>query len=66
MKSFRFSFLFFLVFLLSASAQIALNPTILGGGKTLFEGLKNKLTLKLTKSRAFRNGNVFLCYEPAA
>ena len=45
--------------------QIALNPTILGGGKTLFEGLK-ELTLKLTKSRAFRNGNVFLCYEPAA
>lgn len=46
--------------------QIALNPTILGSGKSLFEGVKDRLKLKLTQSRAFRNGNVYLCYEPAA
>jgi dihydrofolate reductase len=46
--------------------QIALNPVVLGKGKTLFEGVKEKLNLKLTKSRTFRNGSVFLCYEPMA
>jgi dihydrofolate reductase len=45
--------------------QIALNPIVLGRGRTLFEGVKNKWNLKLTNSRAFQNGNVFLCYEPA-
>jgi dihydrofolate reductase len=44
--------------------QIALNPTVLGKGRTMFEGVKEKLNLKLTKTRAFGNGNVFLCYEP--
>jgi dihydrofolate reductase len=46
--------------------QIVLNPVVLGAGKTMFEGLKEKLDLKLTKSRIFSNGNVFLCYEPRA
>jgi dihydrofolate reductase len=45
--------------------QIALNPIVLGRGRTLFEGVKNKLNLKLTNSRTFQNGNAFLCYEPA-
>jgi dihydrofolate reductase len=45
--------------------QIALNAIILGKGRTLFEGVTRKLNLKLTSSRAFRNGNVFLTYEPA-
>ena len=31
----------------------------------LFDGIKEKLTLKLTRMRAFCNGNVLLCYEPA-
>ena len=44
--------------------QIALNPIVLGNGRTMFEGLKEKLNLKLTRTRAFENGNVFLCYEP--
>ena len=44
--------------------EIALNPIVLGEGRTLFEGVKEKLSLKLTKTRAFGNGNVFLCYEP--
>ena len=46
--------------------QIALCPTALGSGRTMFEGLKSKLSLKLTKSRAFSNGNVFLCYQPVS
>lgn len=46
--------------------QIVLNPIVLGKGKTMFEGLKKKLALKLTNTRTFSNGNVLLCYEPAA
>jgi len=44
--------------------QIVLNPLVVGSGRTLFEGVKRKLPLKLAKSRAFGNGNVVLFYEP--
>jgi dihydrofolate reductase len=46
--------------------QIVVNPIVLGKGRTLFEGIKGKIALKLTKTRAFGNGNVVLCYEPVA
>ena len=46
--------------------QIVVNPVVLGAGRTLFDGVTEKLALKLTKSRAFGNGNVLLCYEPMA
>jgi len=46
--------------------QIVLNPVALGAGRTIFDGLKEKIDFKLTKSRIFKNGNVFLCYEPRA
>jgi dihydrofolate reductase len=46
--------------------QIVVNPVVLGKGRTMFDGIKEKLTLKLTKTRAFGNGNVLLCYEPMA
>jgi dihydrofolate reductase len=46
--------------------QIALHPIVLGKGRTMFDGIKEKLPLKLTKSRAFGNGSVMLWYEPAA
>jgi dihydrofolate reductase len=46
--------------------QIALSPSVLGQGRTMFEGVKQKLNFRLTNSRAFRNGNVFLCYQPLA
>jgi dihydrofolate reductase len=46
--------------------QIALSPIVLGNGRTMFEGLKEKLNLKLTKSRTFGNGTVFVCYQPGA
>jgi dihydrofolate reductase len=45
--------------------QVVVVPVILGSGKTMFEGLEDKLNLKLTRSRTFKNGNVFSCYEPA-
>ena len=46
--------------------QMVVNPTVLGKGRTLFEGVKEKLGLKLIKTRAFGNGNVVLYYEPMA
>jgi dihydrofolate reductase len=44
--------------------RILINPIILGNGKPLFKGLKNKLALSLLKTRAFKSGNVLLYYEP--
>ena len=44
--------------------QIVMVPVVLGQGRTMFEGIKEKLKMKLTKSRTFGNGNIFLCYEP--
>jgi len=46
--------------------QIALIPVVLGKGRTMFEGVRKRLALKLTNSRVFRNGNVVLRYEPIA
>jgi dihydrofolate reductase len=45
--------------------QIIVNPLVLGTGKTLFATVKERVGLKLTKTRAFQNGNVLLCYAPA-
>jgi dihydrofolate reductase len=45
--------------------QIVMSPIALGKGRTIFEGLKKKIALKLTSSRVFGNGNVLLCYQPA-
>lgn len=45
--------------------QIVVIPVVLGKGRTLFEGVNEKVSLKLTKTRRFVNGNVWLCYEPA-
>lgn len=42
--------------------QIALNPIVLGRGRTMFEGIKESLRLKRTSSRPFTNGNVLLSY----
>jgi dihydrofolate reductase len=44
--------------------QIVVDPVVLGGGRTMFEGIPEKLPLKLTKTRTFANGNVLLCYVP--
>ena len=44
--------------------QMVLNPLVLGSGRTMFEGAREKLPLRLTKSRVFKNGNVVLWYAP--
>lgn len=46
--------------------QVVVNPVVLGKGRTMFEGVTEKLGLKLARSRTFANGNVFLCYQPTA
>lgn len=43
--------------------QVVVIPLVLGGGRTMFEGVKRTVELKLRKSRAFRNGNVVLWYD---
>lgn len=43
--------------------QMVVNPIVLGAGRTMFDGMKEKLKLKLTSTRTFGNGNVLLCYE---
>jgi len=46
--------------------QMALIPVVLGKGRTMFDGINEKLPLKLVKTRAFANGIVMLWYEPLA
>jgi dihydrofolate reductase len=46
--------------------QLVFTPTVLGKGRTMFETVKERQTLRRTSSRTFGNGNVFVCYEPAA
>jgi dihydrofolate reductase len=45
--------------------QFAVVPVALGKGRTLFDGVPEKIALTLKDSRAFRNGNVLLRYAPA-
>lgn len=42
--------------------QLVTVPVVLGKGKTLFDGLDHQL--ERTKTRAFKNGNVLVCYRP--
>jgi len=44
--------------------QIVVIPIVLGQGRTMFDGMKERLMLKRTKTRDFENGNVLLSYEP--
>jgi dihydrofolate reductase len=44
--------------------MIVVNPIVLGKVRTMFEGIREKLPLKLTKTRTFGNGCVSMCYEP--
>jgi len=46
--------------------QLVVNPVVLGKGRTLFEGVQKKLSLKLTATRSFGNGNVLLRYVATA
>ena len=44
--------------------SIMVNPVILGGGRSIFNGIKDRLHLKLLKARTFEPpGNVLLHYQ---
>jgi dihydrofolate reductase len=43
--------------------QVVVCPIVLGKGRTMFDGVTERLPLKLTKTCSFGNGNVLLCYE---
>ena len=42
--------------------QLVVNPVVLGSGRTLFEGMMEKLLLKLMDTRIFNNGKMVLTY----
>jgi len=43
--------------------QFLINPVVLGGGRTLFDGVPGRPGLTLENSRIFKNGKVFLHYR---
>ncbi len=45
--------------------RIFVNPIVLGSGKPLFKGIKNRINLKHLETKTFHNGVVLLCYQPA-
>jgi dihydrofolate reductase len=45
--------------------QIVVNPIVLGAGRTLFEGIPERVNLTLQKTRSFSNGNIVSWYVPA-
>jgi dihydrofolate reductase len=45
--------------------QFVIVPVVLGSGRTLFENVTQPLSLRLTHTRSFRNGNLFVSYEGA-
>ena len=45
--------------------QLVVSPIVLGKGRTLFEGVEDRLNMKLTSTRTFGNGSALLRYEPA-
>jgi dihydrofolate reductase len=45
--------------------RLMVNPVALGSGKNMFEGIEEKLKLKLLKTREFKTGTVLHCYEPS-
>jgi dihydrofolate reductase len=44
--------------------RIMVCPIVIGQGRSLFEGLKGRLALKLARIRQFDSGNVLLIYRP--
>ena len=43
--------------------QLMVNPVILGTGRPLFTDIKDRITLKLVKTKTFSNGIVLLQYQ---
>jgi len=46
--------------------RVMINPVALGNGTPLFEGIKERLDLKLVATQTFQSGNVLLTYRPAS
>ena len=44
--------------------RIIVNPIVLGKGTPLFQGIIERLELKLLKTKVFASGNVLLYYQP--
>jgi dihydrofolate reductase len=44
--------------------RVMVNPVALGNGKSLFNGIDDKLNLKLINTKRFSSGNVLLYYQP--
>ena len=44
--------------------RILLNPVVIGRGHPLFKAIHHKLTFTLLDTKAFKSGNVLLCYKP--
>ena len=44
--------------------QLCLHPVILGSGLPLFKNIKDRINLKLLKTKTFKSGAVVLYYEP--
>lgn len=45
--------------------RVILNPVVLGAGRSLFQGMRERVRLRLRRVRPFRSGVVLLAYEPA-
>ena len=45
--------------------QLGLQPTVVGSGLPLFRNIKDRVDLKLLKTKTFGCGAVFLYYEPS-
>ena len=45
--------------------QLGVQPTVIGSGLPLFKNIKNRVDLKLLKSKTFVCGAVIHYYEPA-
>lgn len=45
--------------------RVMVNPILLGAGKSLFTGLRNRVPLELQHTTTFSSGNVLLSYRPA-
>ncbi len=45
--------------------RLIVNPVVLGSGKPLFRGFKDRLKLNLLDARTLGSGNVLLRYQPA-
>jgi len=44
--------------------RVMVNPMLIGSGTPLFQGVGQRVNLKLINARTFKSGNVLLYYQP--